>query len=131
MLESSETINITLTSVDPAAILNPESAVITIQDNDGKYHAQSVMLKLYITVMYGSSHSVGTSWLVSKPFPPELGVTIGFSTTSYTVSEDEGSVSVAVFLRNGILARDVVVTLQTLDGAAMSEFFCNSFKDPL
>jgi len=36
ILESSETINVTLTSVDPAAILNPMSAVITIEDNDGK-----------------------------------------------------------------------------------------------
>jgi len=35
------------------------------------------------------------------------------------VSEDVGSVSVAVSLRNGILGRDVVVTLQTLDGTAM------------
>jgi len=34
--ESSETINVTLTSVDPAAILNPANAVITIEDNDGK-----------------------------------------------------------------------------------------------
>jgi len=36
ILESSETINVTLMSVDPAAILNPASAVITIEDNDGK-----------------------------------------------------------------------------------------------
>ena len=36
ILESSETINVTLTSVDPAAILNPASAVITLDDNDGK-----------------------------------------------------------------------------------------------
>ena len=34
VLESSETIIVTLTSVDPAAILNPASAVITIEDND-------------------------------------------------------------------------------------------------
>ena len=36
ILESSETINVTLTSVDPAAILSPASAVITLDDNDGK-----------------------------------------------------------------------------------------------
>jgi len=35
-LESSETINVTLMSVDPASILNPGSAIITIEDNDGK-----------------------------------------------------------------------------------------------
>ena len=38
ILESSETIHVTLTSVDPAAILNPASAVITIEDNDGKFY---------------------------------------------------------------------------------------------
>jgi len=42
------------------------------------------------------------------------------------VSEDVGSVSVAVSLQNGILARDVVVTLQTLDGTAMGEFHLKS-----
>ena len=35
------------------------------------------------------------------------------------MSEDVGSVSVAVSLLNGILGRDVVVTLQTLDGTAI------------
>ena len=36
ILESSETINVTLMSVDPAAILNPASGVIIIEDNDSK-----------------------------------------------------------------------------------------------
>ena len=36
IVEGSETINVTLTSVDPAAILNPASSLITIEDNDGK-----------------------------------------------------------------------------------------------
>ena len=42
------------------------------------------------------------------------------------MSEDVGSVSVAVSLQNGILARDVVVTLQTSDGTAMGEFLLKS-----
>ena len=42
------------------------------------------------------------------------------------MSEDVASVSVAVSLLNGILARDVVVTLQTLDGTAMGEFLLKS-----
>ena len=62
----------------------------------------------------------------SIPFPLQLGVTIGFGPTTYTVSEDVASVSVAVSLQNGILARDVVVTLQTLDGTAMGEFLLKS-----
>ena len=37
IVEGSETIIVTLTSTDPAAILNPQSASVTIEDNDGKY----------------------------------------------------------------------------------------------
>ena len=36
MFEGSETIIVTLTSADPAAIVNPSSASVTIEDNDGK-----------------------------------------------------------------------------------------------
>ena len=36
IVESSETIIVTLTSADPATILNPPSATVTIEDNDGK-----------------------------------------------------------------------------------------------
>ena len=35
-VEGSETIIVTLTSTDPAAIINPSSASITVEDNDGK-----------------------------------------------------------------------------------------------
>ena len=36
LFEGLETIIMTLTSADPAAILNPSSASVTIEDNDGK-----------------------------------------------------------------------------------------------
>ena len=36
IFEGSETVIVTLTSADPAAIVNPSSASITIEDNDGK-----------------------------------------------------------------------------------------------
>ena len=36
IVEGSKTIIITLTSTDPAAILNPQSASVSIEDNDGK-----------------------------------------------------------------------------------------------
>ena len=36
LFEGSETIIVTLTSTDPAVILNPSSASVTIEDNDGK-----------------------------------------------------------------------------------------------
>ena len=39
--------------------------------------------------------------------------------------EDQSSVSVAVFLTSGILARDVIVSLQTLNGTAFGKFLNN------
>ena len=36
IVEGSENIIVTLTSTDSAAILNPQSASVTIEDNDGK-----------------------------------------------------------------------------------------------
>ena len=35
IFEGSETIIVTLTSTDPAAVLNPSSASVAIEDNDG------------------------------------------------------------------------------------------------
>ena len=37
IVEGSETIIVNVTSADPAAILNPPSASVTIEDNDGKH----------------------------------------------------------------------------------------------
>ena len=48
-------------------------------------------------------------------------VTIGFNPTTYSVSEDVGSVSVAVSLLSGILARDVIASLRTANGTALGE----------
>ena len=36
IVEDFETIIVTITSADPAAIVNPSSASVTIEDNDGK-----------------------------------------------------------------------------------------------
>ena len=36
LVEGSETVIVTLTSADPAVILNPSTASVTIEDNDGK-----------------------------------------------------------------------------------------------
>ena len=36
IVEDFETITVTLTSPDPAAIINPSSASVTIEDNDGE-----------------------------------------------------------------------------------------------
>ena len=49
---------------------------------------------------------------------PSSAVTIEFNQSTYTVTEGAGSVSVTVGVQ-GSLARDVVVTLSTVDGTAM------------
>ena len=36
IFEGSETVIVTMTSADSAAIINPQSASVTIEDNDGK-----------------------------------------------------------------------------------------------
>ena len=76
--------------------------------------------------MFMEEFVAAVSWSFSICFPFQLEVTIGLSPTTYTVSEDAGSVSVAVSVQNGILARDVIVTLETLNGTAMSEFLLKS-----
>ena len=48
-------------------------------------------------------------------------VTIGFNGT-YSVQEDAGSISIVVLVLMNCLARDVVVTLSTLDNTARGGF---------
>ena len=51
IFEGSETIIVTLTSADPAAIVNPSRASVTIEDNDGKrwlHHHCKVCLSMTI-----------------------------------------------------------------------------------
>ena len=52
---------------------------------------------------------------------PTSEVTIGFSRT-YSVHEDAGHISVTVLVLMNSLARDVVVTLSTLDDTARGGF---------
>ena len=52
-------------------------------------------------------------------------VTIGFNPTTYSVSEDVGSVTVAVSLLSGILARDVIVSLHTMNNTAIGKSLNN------
>jgi len=54
-------------------------------------------------------------------------VTIGFDATAYTFTETDDTVSrsVSVSVQSGSLARDVVVTVQTVDGTATGETLIN------
>ena len=93
---------------DSAVILNgPTTASVTIEDNDGE-------LSLDDCVSYYQFV------LVVNLFPTSV-VTIGFSGT-YSVREDAGSINVVVLVLMNSLARDVVVTLSTLDDTAIGRF---------
>ena len=50
----------------------------------------------------------------------ETTATIGFDATAYTFTETDSTVSrsVSVSVQSGSLARDVAVTVQTMDGSA-------------
>ena len=104
IVEHSEIINLTLVSSDCVVILNPSTSTITIEDVDSK------LLYVY--------HSVYEC--IFLQFTTSV-VTIGLSSTAYTVSENADSVSVTVSVQNGVLDRDVIVTLSTINGSALCE----------
>ena len=45
-------------------------------------------------------------------------VVIGFNQTTYSVQEDEGSVTVSVSVMNGTISEDVIITLSTAPGGS-------------
>ena len=102
VLEMSEsfTVSLSQTPVDTAVTLDPRYAAINIQDSTCK-------------LAKGSSHCPSP---LHNCFSSSA-VTIGFDPTTYNVTEG-GSVSVSVSVQSGTLAREVVVTLQTMDGTA-------------
>ena len=57
-------------------------------------------------------------------FSSPLAVTIGFDAATYTFTETDSTDSrpVSVSVQSGSLARDVVVTVQTVDGSATGGF---------
>ena len=52
-----------------------------------------------------------------------LVVSIGFDQSAYDIFENERLVNVTIVL-NGLISRDVVVTLNTRDGTAMCKSIC-------
>ena len=51
-------------------------------------------------------------------------VTIGFTKSLYTVSEQEGVVTLCATMTNGILGRHVTITMATSDGTALGRLVC-------
>ena len=98
--------SVVLTSAEPAVVLHPAAADVTIEDDDCELSSHRSVL----TVQY----------FTTKFFLNSV-VTIGFSPdTTYTVAEDTGSVNVTVSVLNGSLVRGVSVVMVTsfADGTA-------------
>ena len=55
-------------------------------------------------------------------------VTIGFDAAAYMVTETDSTISkpVSVSVQSGSLTRDVVVTVQTMDGSARGRTVCHT-----
>ena len=112
LLEGSEVFNVTLTTKNSTATIYmlPGVATVTIEDVDGKLHCSVGLLS--------TGHREGNkiSNIFLSPYPE---ITVGFFCPgSYFVAEDAGSVNVTVEILRGTPARDVIVTLWTVDGSA-------------
>ena len=102
-----ELFSINLSTSDFAVMLDPVSATVTVEDNDSELSPQQTKVCICTKM---SISSIPTSV-----------VTIGFNAT-YSVREDAGSISITVFVLMNSLAKDVIVTLSTLDDTARGVF---------
>ena len=50
-------------------------------------------------------------------------VVIGFNQTTYSVSEDAGSVTVSVSVMSGTISQDVIITLSTAPGGSATGIY--------
>ena len=111
LLEDSEYFNVTLRRANSSTILT-DSFTVIIEDEDSKLNC------CYSSCVYINTLSRTCTVL----FPSYPGITIGFYCSgSYHVNEDAGSVSVTVQIWRGSPARNVIVTLQTVNGSARGE----------
>ena len=102
-----EFFSINLSTSDSAITLDPVSAAVTVEDNDSELSPQYARIYIYTKM---SISSIPTSV-----------ITIGFS-GNYSVRENAGSVSITVLVLMNSLARDVTVTLSTVDDTARGVF---------
>ena len=94
---------------ESAVILNGATTSVTIEDNDSEFFLQ-----------YTKDCRCTRMSIYSNFFSTSV-VTIGFNGT-YSVREDAGSIRIVVLVLMNCLARDVVVTLSTLDDTARGGF---------
>ena len=117
IVEHSEIINLMLKSADSAVILNPSTTTITIEDEDSKLLYVYIYIYIYIYICKDNCCDL----FIYRYILTTSVVTIGFSRTAYSVSEDADNVSVTVSIQSGALNRDVIVTLSTINGSALCE----------
>jgi len=113
LFEDSEFFNVTLTTTDPSVTLQlePDAATVTIEDEDSK---------LPHTHSYAHRHLIQLNKMIFSL--PRSGITIGFYCPArYSVYENADSVSVTIEILRGSPARNVTVTLQTVDGSAVGK----------
>ena len=63
IVECSEIINLTLTSTDPAVILNPSTSTVTIEDVDSKLLDVNYFTLASMSAIYSRSHFSGHDWI--------------------------------------------------------------------
>ena len=94
---------------ESAVILDGSTASVTIEDNDSELSLQYI--KNCMCTRMSIYHNMFSTSVV----------TIGFNGT-YSVREDAGSISIVVLVLMNSLAKDVVVTLSTMDNTARGRF---------
>ena len=102
-------INLRKYGYDSTVMLNRPTASVTIEDNDSEFPLQNTQ-----DCMHSSMSTFCNFFSTSV-------ITIGFNGT-YSVREDTGSISISILVLMNCLARDVVVTLSTVDGIARGGF---------
>ena len=97
--------SVVLTSADPAVVLHPETADVTIEDDDCELSSSQSVLGVQDFTTQFFLHSV---------------VTFGLNPANYSVAEGAGSVNVTLSLLSGTLDRALSVVLETSlnDGTA-------------
>ena len=94
---------------ESAVILSQPTASVTTEDDDSELSLQC------------TKNCMCTRMSIFHNFFSTSVVTIGFNGT-YSVREDAGSISIVVLVLMNSLARDVVVTLSTMDNTARGGF---------
>ena len=108
VLEDDESFFVVLNSSEPRIILNPNTSVVTILDNNSKL------------VLHEESPCPSLIWSPLHDVCLILAVTVGFTMEEYTLSEAESQVTVCANL-SGEIAREVSVTVDVQPGTAQGQ----------